>query len=136
MCCLLSNKVVDTSGFSAVCAIFITNLMGLAHTFPSTETDNFSLTFVNCVNSADWDVPESLDVANGAGELTTKRRLDREGPDGPERTFYIEMTDKEGLKAERALTIVIADEDDNKPRPGHKDVLIYNYRGWFCWSLS
>lgn len=70
-----------------------------------------------------------MKVANGAGELKTKTILDREQNDGPKIDYYLELTDHQGVSDIRLLTIVIADEDDNPPSPGHKDVLVYNYKG-------
>ena len=74
-------------------------------------------------------MPAGLNVANGAGELLTKRQLDREGEQGPEITFYLELFDKQGVSAIRPVTVVVADEDDNPPSPGHRDALVYNYKG-------
>ena len=74
-------------------------------------------------------MPAGLNVANGAGELLTKRQLDREGEQGPEITFYLELFDKQGVSAIRPITVVVADEDDNPPSPGHRDALVYNYKG-------
>lgn len=74
-------------------------------------------------------MPAGLSVANGAGELLTKRELDREGGQGPEIAFYLELADKQNKTAVRDLTVIVADEDDNPPRPGHRDALVYNYKG-------
>lgn len=71
-------------------------------------------------------------MPNGAGELKTRRVLDREGAQGAEIDFYLNLVDNQAVSAVRKLTVVIADEDDNKPSPGHKDVLIYNYKGEYC----
>ena len=88
-----------------------------------------SYAFQNFSCHTDWDVPAGLNVANGAGELLTKRQLDREGEQGPEITFYLELFDKQGVSAIRPVTVVVADEDDNPPSPGHRDALVYNYKG-------
>lgn len=55
--------------------------------------------------------------------------LDREGSQGPEIEFYLELFDQQDVAATRLLTIVVADEDDNKPFPGRRDSLVYNYKG-------
>ena len=77
----------------------------------------------------DWDVPTGLTIPNGAGELSTKRVLDREGAQGPEIDFYLRLADKQDLSATRLLTVVVADEDDNPPSPGLRETLVYNYKG-------
>lgn len=74
-------------------------------------------------------MPAGLTVANGAGELLTRRQLDREGEQGPEITFYITLFDKQDVSAARNITVIVADEDDNPPKPGHRDALVYNYKG-------
>lgn len=76
-----------------------------------------------------------MTIANGAGELRTKRVLDREGAQGAEIDFYLELFDHKDVGAVRLLTVVVADEDDNKPLPGHRDTLVYNYKGLYLLLL-
>lgn len=70
-----------------------------------------------------------MKVANGAGEIRTKRVLDREGAQGPEIDFYLRLSDNKDVNEVRKLTVVIADEDDNPPLPGTRKALVYNYKG-------
>lgn len=55
--------------------------------------------------------------------------LDREGELGSELLYYLQIYDKQNVSAIRTLTVVVADEDDNPPSPGHKETLIYSYQG-------
>ncbi|XP_067928117.1 neural-cadherin-like [Watersipora subatra] len=79
----------------------------------------------------DWDVPEGFQVPNGAGQLRTRRVLDREGANGPQIDFYLRLSDKDEVSASRLLTVIVADEDDNPPSSGRRETLIYNYKGQY-----
>jgi len=85
-----------------------------------------------CWDYIEWDVPAGLLVANGAGEVLTKTVLDREASQGAEIDFYLQLFDKQNKSDTRQLTVVVADEDDNPPSPGHRDALVYNYKGVTC----
>ena len=73
----------------------------------------------------------SFFLAKQIGVISSKTEFDRE-----KQKFYympIVMSDsgKPSMTGTNTLTIQIADVNDNKHGPGHKDILVYNYEGQF-----
>ena len=73
------------------------------------------------------------DGGNGTATISTKAIFDRE----KQKYYYIPivMWDMRGKNSPKAmtgtntLTVTIADINDNRPKPGHQDIFVYNYKG-------
>ena len=73
------------------------------------------------------------DGGNGTATISTKAIFDRE----KQKYYYIPivMWDMRGKNSPKAmtgtntLTVTVADINDNRPKPGHQDIFVYNYKG-------
>lgn len=80
------------------------------------------------------------DGGNGTATISTKGTFDRE-----KQKYYhipIVMWDMHGKNSNESktgtntLTVTIGDINDNKPRPGHQDIFVYNYKGESVLDIS
>jgi len=72
---------------------------------------------------------EGGENGHGAGIVTSLRTFDRE----KRKEFYLPIIMKDSghppISGTNTLTIIIGDINDNRHFPGHKNVLVYNYKG-------
>ena len=73
------------------------------------------------------------DDGAGTATISTNRQFDRE-----KQKYYLipivmwDMRDSgsnQAMTGTNTLTVTIADINDNRPKPGHQDIFVYNYKG-------
>ena len=71
------------------------------------------------------------DNGYGSGIVTSLKTFDRERRKEYHLPIIMKDSGHPAISGTNTLTIVIGDLNDNKHHPGHKNILVYNYRGTF-----